>query len=250
MRLRLDLGQRLEAFLDLEKGCLRVNEEKTQIEGLRRTLSEMKEVLYDEGAASRRSEVAYRVFRRVALSRDLPSFEASGVRYDLTILPSGNWGGECPKTFGHLHQRSPASCPEVYEVVKGRAHFLMQSIDAKDMEIVEVHEGAKLVIPPDILHLIINPTDHLLVTSNLVADDVSQDYEYIRRMGGAAYYELQGRRFVKNAKYLQEYDLRVIDSSSASFGKDVAIIDSNERIYDLFLEHPEKFRFLTTCLGA
>jgi len=245
MSLNVDLSQRLTILLDLEKGCLAVEGEETRVRGIRRTLTEMKDVLYDEHLETRDSDIAYYVFRKVASIQDLPLFGRLGLRYDLTVLPPGNWGGEYPKTFGHVHQQAPRCPSEAFEVVRGEAHFLIQNIVKKgEVEIIEASEGEKLVIPRDCLHLVINPTDQLLVTSNLVRDTAVPNYEYARRMRGAACYELQGRRFVNNANYLEKYHLTFSDVNSWKWSGEVTL-RSQQSIYDLLTEKPELLSFLT-----
>ena len=245
MSLNVDLSQRLTVLLNLEKGHLAVEGEETTIRGISRTILEMKEVLYDERLGTRDSDIAYYVFRGVAAIQDLPLFGRLGLRHDLTILPPGNWGGEYPKTFGHVHQQEPTSASEAFQVVRGKAHFLIQSIVKKgEVEIVEANEEEKLVIPRDCLHLIINPTDQLLVTSNLVRDTTVPNYEYARRMRGAACYELQGRRFVSNTNYPEKYHVTFSDVNSRRSSEEV-FLESRQSIYDLLMEKPEILSFLT-----
>jgi len=245
MSLNMDLGQRLTVLLNLEKGFLAVEGEETTVRGIRRTLKEMRDVLYDEHLETRDSDIAYYVFRKVASIQDLPLFDRLGLRYDLTVLPPGNWGGEYPKTFGHLHERALTSASEVFEVVRGEAHFLIQNtVERGEVEIIEAGEGGKLVIPRDCLHLIINPTDQLLVTSNLVHDAAVPNYEYARRMRGAACYELHGRRFVNNSNYPEQYHVTFSDVNSWKWGEEIAL-RSQQSIYDLLVEKPEFLSFLT-----
>jgi len=245
MSLNVDLSERLTVLLDLEKGFLTVEGEETAVRGIRRTLIEMRDVLYDEHLETHDSDIAYCVFRRVASIQDLPLFDRLGLRYDLTVLPPGNWGGEYPKTFGHLHEQAPTSASEVFEVVRGEAHFLIQdTIKKGEVEIIEAGEGEKLVIPRDCLHLIINPTDQLLVTSNLVRNTAVPNYKYARRMRGAACYELQGGRFVNNANYPEQYHITFIDVNSWKWGEETTL-ESRQSIYDLLIEKPEFLSFLT-----
>jgi len=245
MSLKVDLSQRLAVLLNLEKGCLAVEEEQTTVRGIRRTLTEMKDVLYDKHLETRDSDIAYYVFRKVASVQDLPIFGRLGLRYDLTVLPPGNWGGEYPKTFGHLHEHTPTSVSEVFEVVRGEAHFLIQNAVKKgEVEIIEAGEGGKLAIPRDCLHLIINPTDQILVTSNIVRDTAVPNYKYARRMRGAACYELQGRRFVNNVNYPEQYHVTFGNVNSWKWGEETTL-QSQQSIYDLLIEKPEFLSFLT-----
>jgi len=243
MSIGLDLGQRLTVLLDLKENLLTIGGEETVIEGSRMSLSEMKGVLHNKRLEANTSAIAYHVFRRVALNVDLHLFDKSGVRYDITVLPPSDWGGECPRTFGHVHQRTPTSPPEVFEVAEGKPHFLIQdTVRTGSIWIVEAEKGDKILIPPDTLHLIINPSDQHVVTSNLVSNAAIQDYEYVRRMSGAAYFELQGGRFERNQCYHGQYKMEFIRANSQAQSQE--IIKSRDRIYDLFTSKPEIFNFL------
>ncbi len=92
-----------------------------------------------------------------------------------------------------------------------------------------------MVIPQDMLHLVINPTQDTLVTSNLVAETTIQDYEYVTKKHGAAYYELTDGRFIRNNSYENEYKLENFDAESRVL-RNPSIEQSTENIYDLFLK--------------
>ena len=244
MSIGLDLSQRLTAPLDLKENRLTISGEETMIEGSRMSLSEMKGVLYNKQLETNTFAVAYYVFRRVAINQDLHIFNKSGLRYDITVLPPGDWGGECPRTFGHVHRRTPTSPPEAFEVVEGKPHFLIQNVaKAGSIEVVEAERGDRIVVSQDTLHLIINPSDQLVVTSNLVSNAAIQDYEYVRRMRGAAYFELQGRRFVQNRCYHDQFEIEFVRANLRQ-SQGTIFMKSQDKMYDLFTAKPETFDFL------
>jgi glucose-6-phosphate isomerase, archaeal len=82
----------------------------------------------------------------------------SSLRYDVTVTLPGALGEEFVKTAGHYHTRSPAgpTYPEVYEVLNGRAAFVLQRVDDPEGSEPEVQEvwvavcvpGEKIVNPP------------------------------------------------------------------------------------------------------
>jgi len=96
----------------------------------------------------------------------------NGIRYDITVIPPANPGGEYVKTKGHYHPENAAGVvyPELYEVMGGRAHFLLQKKSLDDIALIEAHKGDIVVIPPGYGHVTINPTlDQKLTMANLVS---------------------------------------------------------------------------------
>ena len=72
------------------------------------------------------------------------------VRYDITRIPPGLFCNEFVKTKGHYHPESPSGVPypEVYEVMSGRAHYLLQRPDFSDAALIEAGAGTVVLIPP------------------------------------------------------------------------------------------------------
>jgi len=64
----------------------------------------------------------------VALPDDRPAIERAGLRFDLTVLRPAIIGEEPVKTLGHYHNLAPGGLPypELYQVVFGHAHFVLQ----------------------------------------------------------------------------------------------------------------------------
>lgn len=170
-----------------------------------RTLADMKGVLAapDIGADDP-DRPLYFMYRDLALNEeDRLWLSARSLRYDMTVIPPGVIGPEFVKTKGHYHPENPAGVryPEVYEVVEGEAHFLLQRPDASDVVLVRAGAGDVVVIPPGFGHVTINPGNVDLVMANLVSTAFSSDYAPYAAMGGAACYEMADGTFVKNPRY-------------------------------------------------
>ena len=58
--------------------------------------------------------------------------------YDLTVIPSRDLCGEWVKTKGHYHPKNPAGTgyPEIYEVIEGEVHYLLQSRKLDDVVLI------------------------------------------------------------------------------------------------------------------
>jgi len=216
-----------------------------EIEGIpcqTRRLGEMVDMLYDRGfaASADPSTPVYHVYRNIPFNPVAGESSLQELRYDATVIPPLMLGQEFPKTFGHYHAAGPGGLPhaEIYEVLTGTAHLLLQKRDKDavvEVALVEASEGEKMLVPPGYGHLLINPTDETMVTGNLASTECVQDNEFFRRMRGGAYYELKERRFVKNRNYREVPELR-IEGSCIRFG--------HEGLRDLLPKNPDAFRFL------
>ncbi len=171
-------------------------------------LSDIKEVLYDKSCLEAGDVELYYMYRDLYLSKkDREILLTTGLRYDITVIPSRMLGEEYVKTAGHYHPLVPGTevtYPELYEVLEGEAHFLLQrpmNFDSvSDVVVVEAKKGDKVLIPPNYGHVTINPSKKILKIANLVARDFESIYEPMRKIGGAAYFELRDG-FVANKKY-------------------------------------------------
>lgn len=176
-----------------------------------RLRQDMSAVLYDSQAAG--IDELYYMYREVALSGDRSLIRQKGLRYDITVLVPGTLGGEYVKTAGHYHPEKPdtgLTYPEVYEVLHGRAHYLLQRLQPENpgqldsVILIAAKPGDKVLIPPHFGHITINPGDDYLIMSNWVARDFSSLYGPIREAGGGAYFELstdEGPEFLANPNY-------------------------------------------------
>ncbi|MGC9444012.1 MAG: glucose-6-phosphate isomerase family protein [Candidatus Methanospirareceae archaeon] len=221
-----------------------------------RTLGEMREVLYDQGflvSASMDTEPLYYMFREVAKNEaDAQQITALELRYDLTIIPPLKLGLEFVKTAGHYHPCVPGSkltYPEIYEVLAGEAHYLLQQREAgenggeaiTDVIVIQARPGDKVIIPPNYGHVTINPTNTTLKMANWVARSFSSIYDPYKERGGAAYFELTSRKFVRNERYKAVPAIRFL-RPTATWLEEVGL-STVIPMYEL-LQEPTKLEFL------
>ncbi len=173
----------------------------------KRRRRQMKEVLYETDADL--PEVLYFMYRGLGYEEDVRRLSCHGIRYDITVIPYAELGQEHVKTKGHYHptvNSKDITYPEVYEVIGGRAIYLLQrpgsrAGDIDDVVLVRARPGDKVVIPPNYGHITVNPGPGTLVMANLVAKGFDSIYEPIGERGGAAYYLLSDGSRVKNTNY-------------------------------------------------
>ena len=208
-----------------------------------RRLGEMRDVLYDQESAALAdpSQPVYYVHREIPFNN--PSADSSLVelRYDVTLIPPVRLGQEYPKTYGHYHSMGPGGVtyPEIYEVLQGTVHLLLQKTERDrvvNVCLIEGHLGDKLIVPPNYGHVLINPGEELLATGNLVSKRCWAEYELWRRRKGGAYYELKGRKLVKNPSYGNVPNVQ-LKAPQSRFSREA-------RLTDLLLENRDGFRFL------
>jgi oxalate decarboxylase/phosphoglucose isomerase-like protein (cupin superfamily) len=106
-------------------------------------------------------------------------------------------GLEFVKTYGHYHPRvNPKlryTYPEIYEVLDGDAHYLLQralndeSVD--DVTLVKATRGDKVIVPPNYGHVTINPSERTLKMANWVPA-VRVDLRASHQLRGPSYTSL------------------------------------------------------------
>jgi glucose-6-phosphate isomerase len=207
----------------------------------------MHDVLADRGCPA--SDPLYYMYRDLALSTtDRRWLDNQRLRYDITVIPPRDLCGEYIKTKGHYHSCNPAGMgyPELYEVMEGRAQFLLQSRTLDDIILVLAGAGSRVIIPPGYGHISINPsTDSTLVLSNLVSTAFESEYGEYEIRHGAAYYIMSDGRVLRNRNYAEVSRLRRI---VAVRGKDTTGRSYTGNIYShignrqalAFLNEPEK----------
>ncbi len=231
-----------------------------EIEPALRNLGEMKDVLYSEAALDRDPALPlYYMYRDVHLAEHRSFFREAGIRYDITVLVPGMLEREYVKTAGHYHpfkEGTGCTYPEVYEVLQGEAHYLLQkprnfddpAAGLDEVLVVAAGPGDKVLIPPGFGHITINPGSGFLVMSNLVADNFDSIYGPIKEMGGAGYYEVapagkeQGPVFIPNVRYPSLPPLcftEPVELPNFFLIKEIPQ-------YRSFVEHREDFDFLTS----
>lgn len=176
-----------------------------------REFSSMKNYLKDPSATYSGREV-YRFYRDIAKPEHLDVVHEFGLQYDITIIQPGKLGEEFTKTAGHYHPFKGGTnirVPEVYEVLYGRAFFLIQraSPDLERLEevyLISAERGDKMVLPPGFGHISINPTDDILVLANWQPWKNQGLYDAYEKHNGGAYYVVESQRIGQKGKSTTE----------------------------------------------
>ena len=137
-----------------------------------RRLYDLRDVAFDtawfEAAADRD---AYYMYRDLSLTpADAATIRRHQLRYDITIIPPFNMGLASIKTYGHYHTRvNPKlryTYPELYEVLEGDAHYLLQRAQSEhsvdEVILVKATRGEKVIVPLNYGHVTINPSQRTL----------------------------------------------------------------------------------------
>ncbi len=239
---------RLNAFpLDLEYDD---SEKKLYFDGVELapatcTLGEMESVVSDKAflAKADKKRVQYFMFRSIARKSEselfkMPPLELS---YDITVIPPFDLGREFNKTLGHYHPQGPSGAryAEIYEVLEGEGHYLLQRLDEQtqgvdEVLLVKAKKGDKVVVPNGYGHISINPSPSTLVSANITGLFKSE-YDPYRLKGGGAYFELIDDSPVPNLPLIKKINAMDLPLNQQFDG---------DNIYAQFTESPDKFDFL------
>lgn len=210
-------------------------------------------------------DILYLMYRDVCRQEDRKCIHDSGLRYDITVIFPGKIGAEYIKTMGHYHPWVPGTnwtYPEIYQVLHGKAHFLMQkggevSGEVQDFVIADFEQGDLLLIPPFYGHVTVNPGSGLLVMANWVCKNFNSVYDPIIARKGMAYYnvEYKGQSiFIPNDAYAWAAKPRLAKTTDyPEFG-----LKRNTSIYELwregadlhFLTVPQKYEDFWKAMGV
>ncbi len=200
-----------------------------------RTLSQMRTTLMSATAGQGNPDMYY-MYRSV--------YKRDDIRFDVTLIPSMDIGGECAKTHGHYHpgsEEGPAY-PEVYQVLKGGATFILQKKNRSgsvDAMIIGAKEGETVLLPPGYGHVSINSGEGDLVLSNLVYDRFESMYEEYDENQGAVFYYLKGGEIAQNTNYIvQRSEHLSAPELNSRYGFECKDLLSE------FSESPHRFMFL------
>lgn len=140
----------------------------------------------------------YYMHRNVRFIQDALSLKKSLFRYDITVVLPGHVEQEPFKTIGHVHPISHFSkgsytYTEVYSVIYGTAHYILQKFSndfTKILEVVdlEVKAGEHVLIPSFYGHVTVNVTNEPLVMANILYRDFLSNYEPYKENRGASIY--------------------------------------------------------------
>ena len=166
--------------------------------------------------------VIYRYTSGLWFPEDEAIWKKANIIYGIVVFSPGVFSGEYVKSSGQYHPiQSPntMATPEVYTVLSGVGHFLLQKSSPpykviEDAVLVEVQAGETFIVPPDYGHLQINPGKEPLVFSYAVMDGMNGVYEPFKQTRGALYYEMadksESERYVYNFNYQNKVPLRII----------------------------------------
>jgi glucose-6-phosphate isomerase len=215
-----------------------------------RTIDEVRAVLYNQTATG--PEELYLMYRGLGWTEDIDRLAVYSLRVDLTILHSGLVGGEYIKTAGHYH---PERYAEIYQVLSGRAHYLLQKPTGadllgtlEDVVVVEAGPGDLLYVPPGYGHVTINPDSERLVMVNVVDATFASVYGPYRARHGAAYYEVreQGQPYwIGNEHYPGSPRPRL---GRVTRPQDLGLV-SGEPLYSQVVRAPRSLAFLSQPPG-
>ncbi|VVC04068.1 Glucose-6-phosphate isomerase [Candidatus Bilamarchaeum dharawalense] len=200
-----------------------------------RLLGQMKRTLMNPVEGNLNPEMYY-MFRNVYLTHD--------IRYDITLILPIDINGECAKTYGHYHPATEngLAYPEVYQVLKGEAVFLLQKPNKNgsvDTILIHAKEKEVLLMPPGYGHVSINPGEEVLVLSNVVYDKFESIYSDFEDNRGGAYYYLKGGEVVQNSNYIVQRNERLTTQQLNERYK----FSCNDILKE-FHDHPKQFEFL------
>ncbi|MDD3977103.1 glucose-6-phosphate isomerase [Methanomicrobium antiquum] len=212
-----------------------------------RTVEDMQCVLA-ESSLPAENKTLYFMYRNLSKNEeDSMWLSNNNLRFDITVIPPGVIGDEFVKTKGHYHPEAPCGLgyPEIYQVLKGKAHFLLQKKDILDICVIKAEKGDIVLIKPGYGHVTINPSDETLVMANIVSDNFESEYGNYIKMHGAAYYEFKDKGFVKNLHYKNIPEIKIINASQCEIpgisekGKNKSLYSfiGEEKVLD-FLNNP------------
>ncbi|MFA4849062.1 MAG: glucose-6-phosphate isomerase family protein [Methanoregula sp.] len=216
-----------------------------------RTAEDLRRVLANPGCSC--TGPVYFMYRDVARSSEDRSWLSSqNLRFDITVIPPRDLCGEYNKTKGHYHPTDPsgAGYPEIYEVLAGEAHYLIQNHDCSDVVMIAACAGDVVVVPPGYGHVTINPShSKILQMANIVSSRFSSNYLGYEAQNGAAFFEWIKEGFVKNPAYRNLGPLRLVKAQRLVDVKDAIpdplynLIENHAPVLE-FLNRPEKFASL------
>lgn len=180
-----------------------------------RTVNDMLEVQISRIKLGKSESILYYMFRDLSKNDDdhKKILEAE-LRYDITIIPPATVGEEFVKTFGHYHPKilgTDLSYPEIYQVLEGTAHYILQKKQKgkiSDVAVIKATAGDYIIIPPDYGHVTVNPSNKQLKMANWVSRHFASLYKDYQEKHGATYYELSDGTFIENDSYINLPPLR------------------------------------------
>ena len=196
---------------------------------------------------------AYFMYRNVArTAEDRRWMAEQGLRFDITVIPPKDLCGEYIKTKGHFHpsNSSGTGYPEIYEVLVGEAHYLIQTRDCSDIVLISACSGEIVIVPPGYGHVTINPSSTaVLQMANIVSSAFAGEYQPYEERCGAAFFEMRNGEIRKNPAYPGHATLRMRRAGKMA-GESGTITDPLYTLIEqrspilAFLNRPDEFGHL------
>ncbi len=211
-----------------------------------RTLGDLTPVLARPDALRDPSAPAYYMYRGLAAPEHSTAIGRAGLRFDVTLIPPWEVGGEPAKTFGHYHSSPPGGppYPELYQVLEGEAAFVLQRPggapgELEDLVLVRAGRGDAILIPPGYGHVTVNPSRETLALANVVAESCSSDYSAFARLRGAGIY-LTREGPTPNPAYRRVPEVREVPPADLD-----PLGVSGDPLYGRLVSRPSEFLFLS-----
>ena len=113
-----------------------------------RTVGEVRCVLADPDGTDLESDTPlYYMYRDLAMNEnDREILSNQKLRYDITVIPPATLGTEYVKTKGHYHPDAPSGTgyPELYQVLAGKAHYLLHKPDLSNIIAVTANASSEV----------------------------------------------------------------------------------------------------------
>lgn len=217
-----------------------------------RHLRDMKNVIFDKEWLQTAPDLElYYLYRDLAETpEDKNILLTQKLRYDITVMPFKILGKEFVKTAGHKHStvsKTDLTYPEIYEVLDGRAIFLLQKLENDiilDVYAIKAQKNDKIIIPPNYDHTIINISPMELKIANYISRDCQNIYTTIEKNQGMCYFAVENGsqeiKWIKNNNYNSAPKLEFKETERLTNKFKITKSDS---IYNL-INDPVKLDFL------
>jgi glucose-6-phosphate isomerase, archaeal len=245
----------LPIFMDEETFALEFHDGLTCAGSGEKRAGQLRGLLYAEEGIDE-TEYCYVAYRDIAFEKDRALLQEHDFRYDITVIMPGTVQGECKKTSGHYHgyiEAQPYTYPEVYEVLEGKALYVMQKVKnfdkeyeepvIEDLKAVIVDAGQAVIIPPFYGHCSVNVGSGSLAFSNIAVVSCPLHYEPIQKKHGLSVYALRDKdelALIPNPHYL---DIPAVNSIRPQENTALGIT-FGKPVYEAFIRDPQKFDFL------
>lgn len=198
----------------------------------------------------------YDVYRGIRLPEDQALLESRDYRYDITVIMDGTVNGECKKTSGHYHGYNPTrtnTYAEVYEVIEGRALYVLQRADnfdtdpqqvkISDLIFAVVEAGQAIIIPPNYGHCSINVGEGPLVFSNLAYAPCPVAYDSVKHYHGMSWYIMREEGKISAVPNPNYQDVPAPRFAKIRENPHLGI-QFGHPVYNAYRENPQAFDFL------